>query len=100
LEQEPPGGMACIGINEGSGEKVTFLRPKEWKGLKMVRSRKAFFYTEPDGKTKRKAFVKMYDVVGILDAKGAWVEVEFDDCTSEPKITTGWIKSGDFFPTL
>lgn len=101
LEQEPPGSMACYGIDKENGDEATFVRAKNWKGIKMISSRKAFFYSEPNDSAKRKAYVTLYDVVGILDSVKGWVKVEFDNVQSEkPQSTIGWIKESDIFPHL
>jgi hypothetical protein len=101
LEEEPPGSMACGGINEGTGYKVNLLRHKDWKGIRMIRSRKAFFYSEPKESAKRKAYVTLYDVVGILDTEDGWMKVEYDNADNEkPQTTTGWIRTADIFAKL
>lgn len=88
-----PGSMACSGVDSETGSEFELQKNKEWLGIKIVKSERAYFFKEPIDETKCKAYITKYDAVGIIERKNDWLLVEYYGL----KLTLGWIKLTDFY---
>lgn len=97
-----PGGQShdgCVNamlplINDGLALGKT--RDTAWQSMAQVRAERLYFYRQPEETTRRKAWIVQDDVVGVLQAKGEWTQVEY--LSDEGKSTTGWVKSAALAP--
>ncbi|MGR4049314.1 hypothetical protein [Kosakonia cowanii] len=97
-----PGGQShdgCVNamlplINDGLALGKT--RDTAWQSMAQVRAERLYFYRQPEETTRRKAWIVQDDVVGVLQTKGEWTQVEY--LSDEGKSTTGWVKSAALAP--
>lgn len=97
-----PGGQShdgCVNamlplINDGLALDKT--RDTAWQSMAQVRAERLYFYRQPEETTRRKAWIVQDDVVGVLQTKGEWTQVEY--LSDEGKSTTGWVKSAALAP--
>lgn len=62
-----------------------------WQELRRIAVERARLHPAPDGRPGR-AFVVRGDVVGVLDRRGDWLQVEY---RGAKRSTRGWIRSAD-----
>ncbi len=89
LKKPPPGYMAQ-NFDVDKGNDFPLDEPGEWIEVRVVSAPKAYFYREPDAKSKRSAYVVKRDVVRVYEKKKGWALAEYQR-------TRGWIKEGDLF---
>lgn len=63
-----------------------------WKRVSAIRSKKAYFHSEPDGSAVTKSFLVGGDIVYVHDEVSDWYYVKFQGRKVE---TVGWIKKSD-----
>jgi hypothetical protein len=66
-----------------------------WLSIRVVKSKKAYFYNAPDGRDRRKAYLVRGDGVGVKSSKTGWLEVDF---AGPEKTTSGWMREAEFYP--
>jgi hypothetical protein len=95
---EEHGGCAMV---EHFAEKA---KPREfelsaahpWMSIRVVKSKKAYFYNAPDSQNHRKAYLVQGNGVGVKSAKTGWLEVDYPG--PEEKTTSGWMRETEFYP--
>lgn len=84
------GGPVCSHIPpETRGERIALFKREPFLEIRVVKSEKAFFYSEKRNSAKRKAYLVKYDVADVTEISGEWRKVTFGK-------TTGWMKASDF----
>ncbi len=73
--------------------RFTLDLAKPWVALKVVKEKKAKFFTDPSTAKPKAAFLVLGDVVGVLELKGEWLRVEFVGA----RTTQGWMPKSAFF---
>ena len=81
-------------LKEGEGVEYNLTKRGNWNSIRVVSADKAFFYSSPNSRNKRKAYVIKNDVLRVLKTRAGWVKAEFGNGR---RITRGWIKSSDLF---
>lgn len=71
---------------------IEIERFDKWKMVSAVRSKRAYFYSEPDEISKGKAFLVAGDVIRIYEENENWYYVKYQNGKKE---TAGWIKKSD-----
>ena len=66
---------------------------KPWVALRVVKQKKAKFFSDASAAKPKAAFLVIGDVVGVLEQKGEWLSVEFVG----ERTTTGWMPKSAFF---
>ncbi len=97
LKHLPPGSTACTGLDK-DGYNAKLVQKENWLGINMAKSRKTFFYAEPDVNKRMQAYITVYDIVGVLEYNGDWVKAEYVNYNLKRPVTiSGWIKKADLF---
>ena len=98
LEEEPGGcGMAHPFTRNGvGGDEFELSTPGQWRAVRVVSAKRAFFHKAPNARAKAKAYVVKENVVRVFKVQPGWVEAEFS--TGTERIVRGWLKESDLFP--
>ena len=84
-----PEGYAAVDFTDGSYcVKQSLQAP--WKEIKLIKSNKAVFYSEPDINKVTKIYVVKNDIVKIIERKNGWLKVEYKSPVNSKKFI-GWI---------
>lgn len=82
-------GPACSHISpEIGGERIPLFKRESFLEIRLVRSEKAYFYSEKRHSTKRKVYLVKNDAAAVTGISGEWRRVKFGK-------TTGWMKASD-----
>ena len=97
LEEEQPGCMNIYPKAELAKTKLSIVLPAIWVEVRMVADKKVYFFKSILPEIKTKAYITKGDVVGVLEYRGEWAKVVYN---GETKLTTGWIKISQLFPSV
>jgi len=73
---------------------------RPWTQIRVVRSKRAYFYDAPDRPAHRKAYLVRDDGVGVVGSAKGWLRVEYpspDEKNAQAK-RIGWMREADFYP--
>ncbi|HEU0177512.1 MAG TPA: hypothetical protein VFV58_24885 [Blastocatellia bacterium] len=79
---------------EDGGGNLTETKRGDWFAVRVVSAKRAYFYSRPSLKARKKQYLVSYNPIRIFQVKNNWVEAEFE----AEKTTRGWIKMSDLFP--
>jgi hypothetical protein len=94
LESEHGGCHNVMHFATDGGATMHRTKVRDWIALRVAKAERAYFHTEPDGSTKRRAYVVAGDLVGVTDRTDGWVFAEYRG----KKVTRGWIREQDLYP--
>lgn len=86
-----PGCSDMIANIENDGLLFKLEAAKPCLQIRLVKEEKAFFYTEPQIATKRKAYLVKNNEALVSEKKPNWLKVTFGK-------TTGWMQESDMYP--
>lgn len=94
--QDEHGG--CWNVRHFADEKpATFslqdIRPA-WVAIEIIKSKKAYFYAEPNERANKRSYVVQGDAVAVIHRSVDWLSVEYTDGN---QMTAGYIKKSDFY---
>jgi hypothetical protein len=73
-----------------SGLGRSLIRETNWRELRRIADKRAYFHSAPSDAKKTRAFVVTGDVVGVISESGDWLEVEYP---GTKKTTRGWVRA-------
>jgi hypothetical protein len=85
----------CWNVQKFKDDPVEFVLQKNeaWIDIKVIKSDKSYFYSEPDETKKCKTYVIKGDCVKVMKRSGNWIKVVYESKTN----TVGWIKAQDCY---
>jgi hypothetical protein len=87
-----PSYVPPIGFTLESGLANEFSRKGDWQAVDIIRSKRAYFHSQPNDNSKGKAFVVAGDVIYIYAEDHDWYYAKFRNTKKE---TSGWIRKID-----
>lgn len=94
--QNHTGCMNVLMPEIATGLELETTQQTNWQTLMKVSSPRAYLSSTPDAATRRKAWIVKGDVVGAIQTRGGWTEVEY--VGDSGKMTHGWVSSNDVQP--
>lgn len=93
--QEEHGG--CWNVQHFASDQSTFALTDQgnWESIRIVASKKAYFYDDPSTPKPRKAYVVTGNALRVFETREGWVRAEY--VSSSNQITHGWIHERDLF---
>ena len=93
-------GMAWSFTKDSALTTFSLDTARPWTQIRVVRSKRAYFYDAPDSPVHRKAHLVHDDGVGVVGSARGWLRVEFpssDGKTVQPQ-RIEWMREADFYP--
>jgi hypothetical protein len=82
-------------LKADAGVDMDLSEAGEWKAVRVVSAEKAYFHRSANNRNKLRSFLVRKDTVGVLNTKGAWLEVTFT--APNGRKTTGWMRASVFY---
>lgn len=98
LDQIPQGCAALSGLSDAQAKPLPQTVSGEWISVHWTVTERAYFHTEPDASTARKAYVVSGDTLRGYGETAEFVELEF--VAPSGRATKGWINWMDVMPSL
>lgn len=97
LEEEHGG---CWNVQRFASEQSTFALTEQgnWDSIRIVASKKAYFYDDPSSSNPRKAYVVTGNVLRVFETREGWVRAEYVGPAN--RRTQGWIPERDLFSAI
>jgi len=94
LEEEHGG---CWNVQHFASDQSTFPLTEQgsWEAIRIVASKKAYFYDDPSSSKPRKAYAVTGNGLRVFETRKGWVRVEY--VSPENRRTRGWILERDLF---
>lgn len=94
LEEEHGG---CWNVQRFASDPSTFALTEQgsWESVRIVASKKAYFYDAPSSSKPRKAYVVTGNALRVFETRDGWVKAEY--VGPENRRTRGWISERDLF---
>lgn len=94
---EEPGGCGMVNPFADKDRPATFdlNEGRPWMQIRVVRTKKAYFYNAPDDAVHRKGYMVQGDGVGVRDEKPGWLNVDYPN---PDKMISGWVREADLYP--
>jgi hypothetical protein len=94
LEEEHGG---CWNVQHFASDSSTFAVTEQgsWESVRIVASKKAYFYDDPSSPKPRKAYVVTGNALRVFETRDAWVRAEY--VGPESQRTRGWVLERDLF---
>ncbi len=87
-------GCASVMMPEiASGLSLEKTVATKWTAIRKISAAKAYFYAAPMAAKRAKAYVVVGDVVGVLQEKPGWLEVEYPVIADTRRKT--WLRTSD-----
>jgi len=69
----------CWNVQHFTDSPVSFslAKKKNWIGIRVARSKKTYFYRQPDAQTRRRAYVINGDVLKVIKNNTDWLYIEY-----------------------
>jgi len=81
---------------KAKGYRSKLTEKKDWKEIRFVKSKTAFFYNLPNTQKKR-AYLIQYDLVWVTEKRGEWCFIEYYKFDSNKPVIKGWIRELDLY---
>lgn len=96
--QEEHGG--CWNVQHFASDQSTFALTDQgnWESIRIVASKKAYFYDDPSTPKPRKAYAVTGNALRVFETREGWVRAEY--VSSSNQITHGWIHERDLFSAI
>lgn len=93
--KEEHGG--CWNVQRFASDQATFVLTEQgsWESIRIVASKKAYFYDDPSSLKPRKAYAVTGNALRVFDTRQGWVRAEY--VSPENRRTRGWIQERDLF---
>lgn len=87
----------CWNVQRFASETFTFALTEQgrWESIRIVASKKAYFYDDPSTLKPRKAYAVTGNVLRVFETRNGWVRGEY--ISPENRRTLGWISEKDLF---
>lgn len=97
LEEEHGG---CWNVQHFASDQSTFALTEQgnWEQIRIVASKKAYFYDDPSSSKPRKAFVVTGNALRVFETREGWVRAEYVGPAN--RRTQGWIPERDLFSAM
>lgn len=94
LEEEHGG---CWNVQRFASDPSTFALTEQgsWESVRIIASKKAYFYDDPSSPKPRKAYVVAGNVLRVFETRDGWVRAEY--VAPENRRTRGWVSERDLF---
>lgn len=94
LEEEHGG---CWNVQRFASDPSTFAltEPGGWKSIRIVASKKAYFYDDPSSPKPRKAYAVTGNALRVFETRDGWARAEY--VGPESQLTRGWVLERDLF---
>lgn len=94
LEEEHDG---CWNVQHFASDQSTFVLTEQgsWESIRIVASKKAYFYDDPSSPKPRKAYAVTGNALRVFDTREGWVRAEY--VGPQNRRTRGWIHERDLF---
>lgn len=94
LEEEHGG---CWNVQRFASDPSTFAVTEQgsWESVRIVASKKAYFYDDPSSPKPRKAYVVTGNALRVFETRDGWVRAEY--VGPESQRTRGWVLERDLF---
>jgi hypothetical protein len=93
--QDEHGG--CWNVQRFASDPSTFALTEQgsWESVRIIASKKAYFYDDPSSPKPRKAYVVTGNALRVFETRGGWVRAEY--VGPENRRTRGWVSERDLF---
>jgi len=88
---DEPGCSVRIADFVDSGKEMILQTKSDFIQIRVVKSTKAYFYKQPNLKSKRKAYLVLGDEIQVTEKQNGWLKATY-------KKTSGWMLNEDMFP--
>lgn len=94
LEEEHGG---CWNVQHFASDESTFALTEQgnWESIRIVASKKAYFYDDPSSPKPRKSYVVTGNALRVFETREGWVRAEY--AGPDNRRTHGWISKRDLF---
>jgi hypothetical protein len=94
LEEEHGG---CWNVQHFASDQSTFALTEQgsWESIRIVASKKAYFYDDPSSPKPRKAYAVTGNPLRVFETREGWVRAEY--VSSGNRRTRGWVLERDLF---
>ncbi|UVW28280.1 hypothetical protein [Massilia sp. H6] len=94
LDEEHGG---CWNVQTFASDPSTFVLTEQgrWESIRIIASKKAYFYDEPSSEKARKAYAVTGNALRVFETRDGWVKGEY--VSPENRRTRGWISERDLF---
>ena len=94
LEEEHGG---CWNVQRFASNPSTFALTEQgnWESIRIIASKKAYFYDDPSSPKPRKAYVVTGNALRVFETRDGWVRAEY--VSPENRRSRGWILERDLF---
>jgi hypothetical protein len=94
LEEEHGG---CWNVQRFASDPSTFALTEQgsWESVRIIASKKAYFYDDPSSPKPRKAYVVIGNPLRVFETRDGWVRAEY--VGPENRRTRGWVSERDLF---
>jgi hypothetical protein len=94
LEEEHGG---CWNVQRFASDPSTFAltEPGSWESIRIVASKKAYFYDDPSSPKPRKAYAVTGNALRVFETHDGWARAEY--VGPESQLTRGWVLERDLF---
>jgi hypothetical protein len=91
--REHPGCGSVMMPEIATGLTLEKTFPAAWTSLRQVAVAKAYFHATADPAKRQRAYIVAGDVVGVLQEKGGWLQVEYPVQSGERR--QAWLRAAD-----
>lgn len=94
LEEEHGG---CWNVQRFASDAPTLAltEPGKWDAIRIISSKKAYFYDDPLSPATRKAYVVTGNALRVFETRDGWVRAEY--VSPENRRTRDWVSERDLF---
>lgn len=92
LDEQQPGCAQTTPLEFLQGVLLELSRAKPWQAAMVVTAKKTYFHKEANVTSKTKSYVVYADCVGVLEIRGSWAKIEYENGRQS---TIGWVPLRD-----